>query len=96
MADKKMTFGIGIKTTYDASGINKLKADLTNLSTLGKNVEILGGKSSVEEISKAVTAANTLKNALKLFKYKIEFKEFSICDFNTIIIGYHYTIGIID
>ena len=64
MADKKMTFGIGIKTTYDASGINKLKADLTNLSTLGKNVEILGGKSSVEEISKAVTAANTLKNAL--------------------------------
>lgn len=64
MADKKMTFGIGIKTTYDASGINKLKNDLTNLTKLGSNVKILGGKTSVEDISKAVTAANTLKNAL--------------------------------
>lgn len=64
MADKKMTFGIGIKTTYDASGINKLKNDLTNLTKLGSNVKILGGRTSVEDISKAVTAANTLKNAL--------------------------------
>ena len=62
MANKQMNFTVGIRTTYDAKGVNQLKNDLTSLATLGSRKSFFANFSS--EAPVAIQAANTLKNAL--------------------------------
>ena len=62
MANKQMNFTVGVRTTYDAAGINKLKADLTSLANLSTRRNYFSNFAS--EAPTAIQAANTLKNAL--------------------------------
>lgn len=62
MANRQMNFSVGIKTTYDAAGINKLKADLTSLANISTNKSFLAPMT--EQIPQAIKAANTLRTAI--------------------------------
>lgn len=61
MANKQMNFSVGIKTTYDAAGINQLKADLNSLSKIQPGSYLA---TNTNEIQEAVRSANALKTAL--------------------------------
>lgn len=65
MADRQMTFGLGIKTTADISGINQVKKALQELSTYTTDVNILNESGlSAKQLKETTAAISTLERAL--------------------------------
>lgn len=76
-----MTFSIGLKTNYDASGVNQLKKELQDIQNLTSVSTGFINKSNVKDLMAMTSAANELERALDA-AYDPQLNTVSIDKFN--------------